>query len=186
MSAILEATKQLFVVKGLTSLNINQVADRAGVGVGSLYEYFANKEALVKGLIEQFAERIEADLNSVFNDRGDDDLDRRLSRLVRVIVDVYDQDSDFHAKLLRHVPFVQGDNPLDLIDEPIRRRFAGMLRAYASETQVSDPDRAALVCVRAVRGMIDAACADPSLGIKPRDIENEMVTMTRRYLMGGP
>ncbi len=45
--AIVEAILDEAIEKGPTSVNIKQVADRAGVAVGSLYQYFNNREGLL-------------------------------------------------------------------------------------------------------------------------------------------
>jgi AcrR family transcriptional regulator len=55
--AIVEAILDEAIEKGPTSVNIKQVADRAGVAVGSLYQYFNNREGLLT-----FATRLSASL----------------------------------------------------------------------------------------------------------------------------
>ena len=47
------ATARVLVKHGFDGLTTNAVADAAGVSIGSLYQYFPNKEALVAALIEQ-------------------------------------------------------------------------------------------------------------------------------------
>jgi AcrR family transcriptional regulator len=49
--AILEAAAQLLGSSGLSALTTNSVAERAGVSIGSLYQYFPNKDALMVALI---------------------------------------------------------------------------------------------------------------------------------------
>ena len=56
--AILEATAQVLVEHGYAGANTNLIAERAGVSVGSLYQYFPNKDALVAALHERHAENV--------------------------------------------------------------------------------------------------------------------------------
>lgn len=49
--AIVEAAAQLLSTSGLAGFNTNAVAMRAGVSVGTLYQYFPNKDALMAALI---------------------------------------------------------------------------------------------------------------------------------------
>ncbi len=51
--AILEATAQILARGGLPAYTTNAVAERAGVSIGSLYQYFPNKDALMMALIAQ-------------------------------------------------------------------------------------------------------------------------------------
>ncbi|MET3600554.1 TetR/AcrR family transcriptional regulator [Martelella mangrovi] len=64
MDAIFEATIQLLTRPGAENLTTTRVAERAGVSVGTLYQYFPNKQALIYALnaryLEALAERIEA------------------------------------------------------------------------------------------------------------------------------
>jgi AcrR family transcriptional regulator len=50
VDAILDATERLLDDEPLDGLTTNRVAERAGVSVGSLYQYFPNKEAIVSEL----------------------------------------------------------------------------------------------------------------------------------------
>jgi AcrR family transcriptional regulator len=58
---ILEAAAQVLEAAGLDGFNTNAVARRAGVSIGSLYQYFPNKEALTIALIRRETERFQAD-----------------------------------------------------------------------------------------------------------------------------
>lgn len=55
---ILEATIQVLVSQGLTNLTTARVAERAGVSVGSIYQYFPNKHSLVVSVLNQHLEKI--------------------------------------------------------------------------------------------------------------------------------
>ena len=60
VAALLEATARELGERGLDGLTTNHVAQRAGASVGSLYQYFANKEALIDALLQQQADRLMA------------------------------------------------------------------------------------------------------------------------------
>jgi len=51
--AILDAAKRVLEKEGLLAFTTNRVADVAGVSVGSLYQYFPNKDALLLGVVER-------------------------------------------------------------------------------------------------------------------------------------
>ncbi|MFX8539138.1 TetR/AcrR family transcriptional regulator, partial [Acinetobacter baumannii] len=52
VDAIFEATIQVLLASGLHRLTTIKVAERAGVSVGSLYQYYPNKQALLFGVLE--------------------------------------------------------------------------------------------------------------------------------------
>ncbi|WDQ99315.1 TetR/AcrR family transcriptional regulator [Devosia sp. J2-20] len=63
LDAIFEATIQVLLAQGLNRLTTTRVADRAGVSVGTMYQYFPHKQALLYALNERYldmvADRIE-------------------------------------------------------------------------------------------------------------------------------
>jgi AcrR family transcriptional regulator len=56
--AILEAARQLFAEKGLAA-EIREIAERAGVGVGSLYRHFENREGLIRAVMQAATEDLD-------------------------------------------------------------------------------------------------------------------------------
>ena len=60
VETVLEATARVLVKHGFDGLTTNLVAETAGVSIGSLYQYFPNKAALVGALIEKHIEEMRA------------------------------------------------------------------------------------------------------------------------------
>ncbi len=58
MDALLEATAQVLIKDGWAKISTNRVAARAGTSIGTLYEYFPSKEALVTALIDRRADHL--------------------------------------------------------------------------------------------------------------------------------
>ena len=58
VAAIFEATIQLLLTDGMRRLTTTRVAARAGVSVGTLYQYFPHKEALLFGLLQRHVEAV--------------------------------------------------------------------------------------------------------------------------------
>lgn len=58
VDAIFEATIQVLLTWGLARLTTIRVAERAGVSVGTLYQYYPNKQALLFGVLQRHLNRI--------------------------------------------------------------------------------------------------------------------------------
>src|SRR6202020_3583519 len=58
VDALLEATARILVKEGFDKASTNRIAEVAGVSVGSLYQYFPGKEALVVAVIERHNQEI--------------------------------------------------------------------------------------------------------------------------------
>ena len=69
---VLDAALSLFTEKGYARTTVDQVAKRAGFSKGTVYLYFASKEAILEGLVQRTVEPVaEAALETMSNYRGD-------------------------------------------------------------------------------------------------------------------
>jgi len=60
VEAVLQATARILVRRGWSGMTTNHVAAKAGVSVGTLYEYFPGKDALVRALVDRHLEHAES------------------------------------------------------------------------------------------------------------------------------
>ena len=58
VAALFEASIQVLLAVGYRKLTTTRVAERAGVSVGTLYQYFPNRQALITSVIERYLEEI--------------------------------------------------------------------------------------------------------------------------------
>jgi AcrR family transcriptional regulator len=93
VAAIVEAAARILVDEGPAALTTNGVARRAGVSVGSLYQYFPNKHAVLRALLERELGRAEAIRPALL-----DDATRPLHERLRAAVDWH---LDVHARYPR-------------------------------------------------------------------------------------
>jgi AcrR family transcriptional regulator len=83
VDAILEAAARILETDGLAACSTNAVAQRAGVSIGSLYQYFPNRDALTVALIERETTQL---LNDVQHSHLHDDALARIRALVQASV----------------------------------------------------------------------------------------------------
>ncbi len=57
VASILSAAAQVFADRGYANTTTNHIAERAGVSIGSLYQYFPSKDALLVALAERHVEQ---------------------------------------------------------------------------------------------------------------------------------
>lgn len=66
LEAILEAAIALFLEKGVADTTMSEIAQRAGISIGSLYQFFPQKAAVIKALHDRFSENLEGFLRQIF------------------------------------------------------------------------------------------------------------------------
>ncbi len=154
--AMIEAAAQLIRAHGLAGFNTNAVAMRAGVSIGSLYQYFPNKDALMAALIAREQARRVSEVAAVLVAAPHDDLPGAVRLIVRAAMRG-DREDGLLASALDHeearlpVDAIVAD-ALDMIAEPLLT----MLTAYADQLPFIDPARAVQTLPYLVRGIVDA------------------------------
>src|SRR5713101_5149156 len=78
VALILEATAQVLEAGGMPAFTTNAVAERAGVSIGTLYQYFADKNALLLALARQQMKRALGDVAQALQGGGDGTMEGRV------------------------------------------------------------------------------------------------------------
>jgi AcrR family transcriptional regulator len=103
---ILEATARVLVSRGYAAATTNHIAARAGVSIGTLYEYFSSKQALVAALVGRHLDEAEQRLAELA-DRvalGTPSLDDAVRAIVSAMLDLHATRPRLHRVLFEEVP----------------------------------------------------------------------------------
>lgn len=139
VEAIIEAAAQVLAEARYDGATTTVVAERAGVSVGTLYQYFPNKRAYVAALAERYLDDMIARVAAVLEEIEDADPRAGLRTLVEASVDAFLVEPRFQKELIERMPDV------GKLDEAFgaRRRITEMLEAYfrkhAAALGVRDP-----------------------------------------------
>jgi AcrR family transcriptional regulator len=89
VEAILEATERLAANHGFGALNTRLIADRAGVGIGSLYQYFPTYEAILLALYERASTEAAKQVRLSTIEVIDVSMREALTTAIRRLLDIY-------------------------------------------------------------------------------------------------
>ena len=93
--AILDAAEQLIAKHGLHDAALAQIAKRAGVAVGTLYNYFTDRDALIRGLFESRRATLRPRLLAAINTGKELAFEPRLRGFVRGVFDAFESHRSF-------------------------------------------------------------------------------------------
>jgi AcrR family transcriptional regulator len=182
VDSILEATARVLVKRGFDGLTTNLVAEAAGVSIGSLYQYFPNKAALVGALIEKHVEDMSQLALSELTRVAQLPAREAIRSVVEAMIRAHAVQPELHRVLTEEVPRVGRMAKLREIERITHRMVAGLLATRKPELAIEDPDMAAFVLVSAIEAITyRAALFAPELLRDPRLVD-ETCTMVRRYL----
>jgi AcrR family transcriptional regulator len=157
VDAILGATARILVARGWSGLTTNHVAARAGVSVGTLYEWFPGKEGLVAALVDRHLDRAEALLTeraAALAALASAEPPIALARaLATVMVELHEDDPRLHRVLTEEVPHPASTRArIAAIEASMTEALTQVLAAHPGLT-VERPALAA----RMIVGLLEAA-----------------------------
>jgi AcrR family transcriptional regulator len=153
VAALVEATARILVEEGFDKASTNRIAEVAGASVGSLYQYFPSKEALVAAVAARHQQEIMATVRGELTEALDQPLKRGVRRLVAVAVKAHRVDPRLHRVLAEQIPRVGELATLETFDRENFARFRRFLEHHRDELGVADLELAAFVCVTAIEAL---------------------------------
>jgi len=155
VARILDAAAHIFHERGYAGATTNDIADEAGVSIGSLYQYFPNKDALLLALAHQHIASATAGLTDLLGRRGaEDDYALIVREVVHFLVDQHDLD-ELHVLVMHEAPRTHE------ISVELDRAKAQLVEVTTSLLQVAVPDRQRrLLIAQMVVATIDAGVHD--------------------------
>ena len=182
VAAILEASAQILEAGGLTAFTTNAVAERAGVSVGTLYQYFGDKTAILLQLARQEFDRALADVGQALQGEADPSIEGRVRAMVRAMVHAFGGRQRARKAVLQAV-LAQG-----LGAEMMAPITAFIARTGQQVGRGPKPMLAALtpeqtfVLSRSLMGAIRAAVLEEQPFLMSRAFEDEAVRLVMAYL----
>jgi AcrR family transcriptional regulator len=143
--------------EGYDQASTNRIAEVAGVSIGSLYQYFPSKEALVAAVIDRHTQEISEVTRKALVKAAALPIEAAAREFVSVAIDGHRVNPKLHGVLAEQIPRV---GRLENIEANVRDGYAlvrGYLEAHRDEIDVADLDLAAFVLVTVVEALTHAA-----------------------------
>ncbi len=176
------AAAHVFAEHGYAAGTTNRIAERARVSIGSLYQYFPNKDTILAELLIQHIDRgTWTDADEL--DLSPGTLEATARAFIRASIDNHRDDPQLLRVMIEEAPVSQ--ELLDTIDRHGKLRTAQLRDIIAAhpDIRVGDPDVAADIILFTVEINTHKFMAAPRT-IPVETFENELVAMVTRYLRG--
>jgi AcrR family transcriptional regulator len=136
VARLITATAEVLAERGLDDTTTNHIAEHAGVSVGSLYQYFPDKESLIEALLERMINEITRTFNRQLGERDLGKLEiGEISRLVMQVGLTALRANPLYVELLRNWHRLPVMGPLDQLEQ----YFMTVMRLYFVEHVQSYP-----------------------------------------------
>lgn len=129
-NAILEAAEQVFAEMGFHAAKIQVIADRARIGVGTVYNHFADKEAVLSALMDARKDEVIARLQAVPGEPPD--FAGRLTARIRSVLEYVDSHRGFFWILMGYGPGADTPGAIEVATKRMEK-FKAAFRALVQE-----------------------------------------------------
>jgi AcrR family transcriptional regulator len=185
VDALLGATARILVKDGYDRASTNRIAHAAGVSIGSLYQYFPSKEALVAALVDNHMQQMNRLLRDALIKVAMRPVKEAARELVRVMIDAHRIDPKLHRVLVEQVPRVGRLDNMRALDREAYTLVRGYLEGRRDEIDVTDVNLTAFVCVSTVEALTHAAVVHRPEVLDGQNADmflNEVTELVLRYL----
>jgi AcrR family transcriptional regulator len=157
VDALIEATARILVKEGYDRASTNRIAEHAGVSVGSLYQYYPGKEALVAAVIARHNQEIMQMVRGVLTEVASQPVDKAVRKLVTVAIEAHRINPKLHRVLAEQIPRTGRLENLETFNRETLALFRAYLEGRKDELRVRDLDLAAFVCVTTIEALAHTA-----------------------------
>jgi AcrR family transcriptional regulator len=181
VEAVLEATTDILIREGYAKLTTNRIAERAGVNIASLYQYFPGKEAIVAELRRRHGSEQRDALRQVLAEHTGE-LEPTIRALVSIGVAGHAQAPRLHRVFTEEMPAL-GYRDVAAVDTAIVEAMRRFLQA--ANADVRDMDLALWMISTASGAVLHRAAVERPEDLSSGVIAEELVTLLCRYLKRG-
>lgn len=189
--AIREAGLLILEEQGAEALTTNRIAERAGVGIASLYRYYPDKQAILADIFDERVRAIDTLYRKTLAERDLEALPLRqqIHHMVDTPVRLSRELLRLHADFFRHhhaafeISYRYSPDGEQSWAEWAEDWWQQVLEQRRDELRVADPALAARVVLLAARGAIDGAIERRPELLEDPAFTDALVEMACRYLL---
>lgn len=151
VDSILEASKIIIKKSGLEKFNTNYIAEVAGVSIGSLYQYFKNKESILEVLLHRELEKNREALDRLVNEDTNLSVQEIVEKIVFHFVDNWEEKGVFGKILFQFVPEIVDFSLFKSVDKKLIPLLREKIQLSNQQINEQDIDYALFLVIQNVR-----------------------------------
>ncbi len=183
VDAILGATARILKKEGYDRASTNKIAEAAGVSVGSLYQYFPSKEALVAALIERHTAEMTQLLEATAVALVDAPIPIAVREVIRVMIEIHRIDPALHRVLVEQVPRLGRRHRVEEVTSRSRVLICAYLEQRKTRIRPGNIELAAFLITQVVESIAHGAVLDNPELLQDEALVAETSDLVLRYLL---
>jgi AcrR family transcriptional regulator len=184
VDSIKQATHELIQKEGFTDLGTGRIAERAGVSIGSLYQYFPNYEAILLSLYEDVSSQSARTMRLLTAELSDAYIDQEVPIIIKRLLALHRKHRLILVDLVTAMPQLRlTAHPLSY-QNLIRNTIKADLERRSPYLTPCFVQRKAFFVEQIVLGCIRRFVADPPPHLTAKDFLSDLSSITLSYIKG--
>lgn len=178
VATILDACSRLLISEGFYSITTDKIAKEAGVSIGSLYQFFGNKESVVQAVVKNIMEDDKKQMTEGMRMISPMPFEERVPAMINLSLSIIRKNSDLRSKLTTIQYYVA---EASYMSESISF-FKEVVRYNLPQLPGRDMEKVSYIMVNAFIGAINSMCIDKPDSIHDDTVAKELTDLFLKYL----
>lgn len=182
VNRILKATENYIGLYGLEELTTPKISEHSGISVGSIYQYFSNKQEIIESLLEYKSHELGQDFKQFLLCQSFSDLRSMITASINFGFEQLQANNGYYLEILRHWHSLNGQKSIQILQAHFSELCMYILgKFYTGQS----PERLELKVFIVVNSTIQTIMNYCSQGISKyseQDIKQELTEMITGYL----
>jgi AcrR family transcriptional regulator len=183
VEVILAAAARVLKKDGFEKTNTNRIAETAGVSIGSLYQYFPSKDALVAALADKHMNEMSEVIAETATKLWTAPLRTAVRELVAMMLRAHAVDPELHRALMEGIPRSAVVSKLSDVEDRALALARGFLELHKDELRPKNLDLAAMLMVGTIEALTHGAVLHHPELLAAEELLEEMTELVVRYLV---
>ncbi len=179
---IFQATAHILEKEGFEKTSTNKIAQKAGISIGSLYQYFPTKEAILGKMIDYYIQK-QIDLyESEINKEAPKTLLEMIETLVDVTIEAKKKEERFTKIFAQKMFSLAKHDTMKRMDTHLLNMFKEKIKIFEDEVRMENIELSLFILYQSVRIVPVAIIFDDHFKLNDKNLKKEMIYLCHEYL----
>ncbi|XID74882.1 TetR/AcrR family transcriptional regulator [Alkanindiges sp. WGS2144] len=179
---ILQVTEDYIAQHGLSELTTPKISEQSGVGVGSIYQYFSNKQEIVECLLEQKSHALGQALKEYVLCHRASQLEDLLRGAIEFGFEQLRANNGFYIEIIRHLHQLNTQKPMEILQNHFFELWVFVLGKFFQGTAPDKINIKAFIVINSTLYTIINYCSQNPPKFTDDEVKQELSSMIIGYL----
>lgn len=182
MESIVKATAHILEKEGFEKTSTNKIAAKAGVSIGSLYQYFPTKESILALLMDKFMRSEIEMIDKILSEHKSSTLEQTIRSIITATLSSKKRNKRFTKMFAQKIFGFNKMDALKKVDDYMMEQFKIYIKPFEKEIRMENLDMSLWICIQCVKLVPVAVMFQDNYDLDDPKITDELVHLVYQYL----